>query len=332
MAQRSNQPLSNNPSGTANNPAGHRRARSASQPQPIPGPSNNRTVDPLDFSFLNQLAAGPSSAPIYSQAAYDEESFVRALRALQDVTPAFPSVPAAPPPPAPPLASVPGQHAPNPTEVFLAALPWLQFLQMQSQYTQQQQQQQQQHQQQQQQQHQHQQHVPYMPSPTQPQSPFSFGGGQPSSYTSNEAGGSQMLARSQPAEDTPSPEGAEPTEAEQASLTEEKRRRNTAASARFRIKKKQWTLNLERTITDLSGRVEELEREASELRRENGWLKEIVMLKSKRLTGAVPDLQQNTGAQSGGTRSPQSSGERGSRDSSAEGRPTGEEKGKRRQP
>ena len=33
--------------------------------------------------------------------------------------------------------------------------------------------------------------------------------------------------------------------------------------ARFRIKKKQWTLNLERSITDLSGRVEELEREAA---------------------------------------------------------------------
>ena len=35
-------------------------------------------------------------------------------------------------------------------------------------------------------------------------------------------------------------------------------------AARFRIKKKQWTLNLERTISDLSGRVEELEREAAE--------------------------------------------------------------------
>ncbi len=56
------------------------------------------------------------------------------------------------------------------------------------------------------------------------------------------------------------------------------------------MKKKQWTLNLERSITDLSGRVEELEREASELRRENGWLKEIVMLKSKRFGTAAPDL------------------------------------------
>ncbi|KZT23816.1 hypothetical protein NEOLEDRAFT_1038799, partial [Neolentinus lepideus HHB14362 ss-1] len=57
---------------------------------------------------------------------------------------------------------------------------------------------------------------------------------------------------------------------------EDKRRRNTAASARFRIKKKQKVLNLERSVADLAGRAEELEREAAELRRENGWLKEII--------------------------------------------------------
>ena len=61
-------------------------------------------------------------------------------------------------------------------------------------------------------------------------------------------------------------------------------------------------MNLERSITDLSGRVEELEREAAELRRENGWLKEIVMLKSKRFGGQVPQLdasasQSNTESQ-----------------------------------
>ncbi|KAF9650755.1 hypothetical protein BDM02DRAFT_3084560, partial [Thelephora ganbajun] len=58
---------------------------------------------------------------------------------------------------------------------------------------------------------------------------------------------------------------------------EDKRRRNTAASARFRNKKKQWLLNMERTVTSLSRQVGELEREAADLRRENGWLKEIVM-------------------------------------------------------
>lgn len=38
-------------------------------------------------------------------------------------------------------------------------------------------------------------------------------------------------------------------------------------------------------MSDLTGRAEELEREASDLRRENGWLKEIVMLKGSRLAG-----------------------------------------------
>ena len=38
-------------------------------------------------------------------------------------------------------------------------------------------------------------------------------------------------------------------------------------------------------MTDLSGRVDELEQEASDLRRENGWLKEIVMLKTGKARG-----------------------------------------------
>ncbi|KAK0198532.1 hypothetical protein F5146DRAFT_1020016 [Armillaria mellea] len=81
--------------------------------------------------------------------------------------------------------------------------------------------------------------------------------------------------------DTDSPEGG----------TDDKRKRNTAASARFRIKKKQKTLNLERSVSDLAGRAEELEKEAADLRRENGWLKEIVMLKGSRLAGVhlTPD-------------------------------------------
>ncbi|KAF8807276.1 hypothetical protein BYT27DRAFT_7189376 [Phlegmacium glaucopus] len=69
------------------------------------------------------------------------------------------------------------------------------------------------------------------------------------------------------------------TETERAGTSDEKRRRNTAASARFRIKKKHKTIALERTVSDLTSRAEELEREVGDLRRENGWLKEIVMLK-----------------------------------------------------
>ncbi|KAF9065421.1 hypothetical protein BDP27DRAFT_1332039, partial [Rhodocollybia butyracea] len=74
-------------------------------------------------------------------------------------------------------------------------------------------------------------------------------------------------------EDSPDPDLGDP------GIVEDKRRRNTAASARFRIKKKQRNLNLERTVSDLTGRADELEKEASDLRRENGWLKEIIMMK-----------------------------------------------------
>ena len=39
-------------------------------------------------------------------------------------------------------------------------------------------------------------------------------------------------------------------------------------------------------MSDLKGRAEELEQEATELRRENHWLKEIVVLKGSRLAAA----------------------------------------------
>lgn len=98
------------------------------------------------------------------------------------------------------------------------------------------------------------------------------------------------------------PEGLE----DATSIVEDKRRRNTAASgecvctvhvaspsnaiggrtARFRIRKKLKTLNLERIVTDLAGRTEELEREAADLRRENAWLKEIVFLKGRNLVAS----------------------------------------------
>ncbi|KIM85481.1 hypothetical protein PILCRDRAFT_5774 [Piloderma croceum F 1598] len=87
---------------------------------------------------------------------------------------------------------------------------------------------------------------------------------------------------------------------ESSSITEDKRRRNTAASARFRIKKKQRSLNLDRSVSDLTGRAEELEREATELRRENGWLKEIVMLKGRSLSGATRSTEGREGSGDGG--------------------------------
>ncbi|KAI5124406.1 hypothetical protein M0805_008290 [Coniferiporia weirii] len=75
-------------------------------------------------------------------------------------------------------------------------------------------------------------------------------------------------------------------------MAEDKRRRNTLASARFRIKKKHKTLALERSVIELETRAEDLDREATELRRENGWLKEMLIMKGRslRATAATADV------------------------------------------
>jgi len=71
------------------------------------------------------------------------------------------------------------------------------------------------------------------------------------------------------------------------SAAEDKRRRNTAASARFRLKKKEREAALESKAKELEGRVNELERECEGLRRENGWLKGLVV----GVTGAAQGTQ-----------------------------------------
>ena len=81
-----------------------------------------------------------------------------------------------------------------------------------------------------------------------------------------------------PAAESPLPESPE----DKASATplgaaEDKRRRNTAASARFRLKKKEREAALERKAKELEVRVSELEKECEALRRENGWLKGLVV-------------------------------------------------------
>ena len=58
---------------------------------------------------------------------------------------------------------------------------------------------------------------------------------------------------------------------------EDKRRRNTAASARFRAKKKEREAAMEQRAKGLEDRVTELERECESLRKENGWLKGLVV-------------------------------------------------------
>lgn len=86
---------------------------------------------------------------------------------------------------------------------------------------------------------------------------------------------------------------AEDPSATAVSVAEDKRRRNTAASARFRLKKKEREAALETRAKELETRVNELERECEGLRRENGWLKGLVV----GVTGAAQAPQQTTTSQ-----------------------------------
>jgi len=66
-------------------------------------------------------------------------------------------------------------------------------------------------------------------------------------------------------------------------IEEEKRRRNTAASARFRVKKKEREQVLEKTANEVRDRVRGLESRVQMLERENGWLRGLVGEKRRNL-------------------------------------------------
>lgn len=61
---------------------------------------------------------------------------------------------------------------------------------------------------------------------------------------------------------------------------EDKRRRNTAASARFRVKKKQREQALEKAAKELSDKTSALESRISQLEMENRWLRNLVTEKT----------------------------------------------------
>lgn len=65
---------------------------------------------------------------------------------------------------------------------------------------------------------------------------------------------------------------------------EDKRRRNTAASARFRVKKKQREQALEKSAKEMSDKVHFLEARVGQLEMENKWLKSLIT--EKNLKGA----------------------------------------------
>ncbi|KAF2642374.1 hypothetical protein P280DRAFT_264047 [Massarina eburnea CBS 473.64] len=90
---------------------------------------------------------------------------------------------------------------------------------------------------------------------------------------------------------------------------EDKRRRNTAASARFRIKKKQREQTLEKTAKEMTDKVNALEAKIQQLETENTWLKSLITEKNggKSTTSEIRALlskheESGTGERSSGTR------------------------------
>jgi hypothetical protein len=71
-------------------------------------------------------------------------------------------------------------------------------------------------------------------------------------------------------------------EASRMAAEEDKRRRNTAASARFRIKKKQREQALEKSAKEMSDKMSALENRINQLETENKWLKNLIMEKNEK--------------------------------------------------
>ncbi|KAJ1843420.1 hypothetical protein LPJ70_003394 [Coemansia sp. RSA 2708] len=68
---------------------------------------------------------------------------------------------------------------------------------------------------------------------------------------------------------------------------EDKRRRNTAASARFRVKKKLKEQVLERTAREMTAKAEALEKRVQELETETRWLKSLITERDPQALGSA---------------------------------------------
>lgn len=74
-------------------------------------------------------------------------------------------------------------------------------------------------------------------------------------------------------------------------VEEDKRRRNTAASARFRVKKKQREQALERAVHEATEVKASLEVRVTQLEMENRWLKNLLTEKNENLLSRLAALQ-----------------------------------------
>ncbi|KAK4984034.1 hypothetical protein LTR66_008627 [Elasticomyces elasticus] len=103
-----------------------------------------------------------------------------------------------------------------------------------------------------------------------------FPGTQTLNFAASPATGPKRSSASATATST-SPADAEDTS--RVAAEEDKRRRNTAASARFRVKKKQREAALEKSAREMTEKMQRLEARVGQLEMENKWLKGLIIEK-----------------------------------------------------
>ncbi|CRG90002.1 hypothetical protein PISL3812_07043 [Talaromyces islandicus] len=140
--------------------------------------------------------------------------------------------------------------------------------------------------------------LPYSASPLYPSIPYQIDelGHAPGNYTPSDVSSSISPPNGQIGNNKYStvPSGDRLASAlgleEQSRMTadEDKRRRNTAASARFRVKKKQREQALERTVREASEINASLEARVAQLEMENRWLKNLLTEKNENLNSRMP--------------------------------------------
>jgi len=110
------------------------------------------------------------------------------------------------------------------------------------------------------------------PAPIQTSYSISTAGSPPSGLISPQVGEKRKAS---------SPAGENYEDASRVAAEEDKRRRNTAASARFRVKKKQREQALEKSAKEMSDKVSALEGRINQLETENKWLKNLITEKNE---------------------------------------------------
>ncbi|CAG8711091.1 27566_t:CDS:1 [Dentiscutata erythropus] len=103
------------------------------------------------------------------------------------------------------------------------------------------------------------------------------------SHKNSTAKTSQLTSSDISKKDADSKQSIDPEVVAKLAAEEDKRRRNTAASARFRVKKKMREQALERTAKEMSSKAEAFENRVKELEMEVKWLRSLIVEKDARL-------------------------------------------------